>query len=183
MTEQIGLYKFKLTQKRYEAGAFYISVVTDGENAVALDGRFFLEEGNKLAPTRSGFRLPIEKLNDFAKALDGDLRQIDDIVLFENQSFQFHIRYLNDKYGEGVDLRKYKTTEKYTGWDKSGLRMKLEDVVIIHNWLNDFDIQAVKLSSNIFSGKDIGGEERDRGNDRMNSKAEVNPAMKAILDF
>ena len=31
MTDQIGLYKFKLTQKRYKDGAFYLSVIMDGE--------------------------------------------------------------------------------------------------------------------------------------------------------
>ena len=183
MTEQIGLHKFKLTQKRYKDGAFYLSVVLDGEQVKALDGRFFVEEGNELTPTKNGFRIPIEKLDAFGKALSGDLREIDDTVLFENKSFRFHIRYLNDKYGEGIDFRKYKTTDKYTGWDRSGVRMKLEDVVSMRNRLNDFDHREVASSNNLFSGKDLGRKKHDKGADAETAKAEVSPAIKEILDF
>ena len=183
MTEQIGLHKFKLTQKRYKDGAFYLSVVLDGEQVKALDGRFFVEEGNELTPTKNGFRIPIEKLDAFGKALSGDLREIDDTVLFENKSFRFHIRYLNDKYGEAIDLRKYKTTNKYSGWDRSGVRLKFEDVATMRDWLSDFDTRKVASSCNLFLGKDIGRKKNDDGTDSTTANMEVSPAIKEILDY
>ena len=183
MTDQIGLYSFKLTQKRYQEGAFYLSVILVGEQAKALDGRFYVEEGNELTPTKNGFRIPLEILEDFKKVLAGDLRAIDDRVLIKNKSFHFHVRYLNDKYGEAIDFRKYKTTNKYTGWDRSGIRMKLEDVVTIRDWLAGFDSQAIDPADNIFVGKVFRRKEHDKGSDHGAEETAVSSAIKDLLDF
>jgi hypothetical protein len=183
MTEQIGLHKFRLTQKQYEAGSFYLSIILDGEQVRAFDARFFVEEGNKLIPTKKGFRIPLENLNDLNKVLSGDLREIADVVLFENKSFQFRMRYINDKYGEGIDFRKFKTTAKYTGWAKSGLRMKLEDVATVHDWLSDINPQEMRIDRDIFSGKNIGIKDRANVKDRTTSKNEFSSGIREILDF
>jgi hypothetical protein len=180
---QIGLHSFKLTQKRYEHGSFYLSLIIDGEEVKAFDGRFYLEDGNKLTPTKRGFRIPLEKLDEFYTALSGDLREIGDLILFENKSFKFHVRYLNDKYGEGIDIRKYKTTKKYSGWDKSGIRMKLEDVEAVHRWLTDFEHTDVDPSMNIFFGKEISGKNKASEKAKRSAKPGVNPILKDILDL
>lgn len=183
MTTQIGLYSFKLTQKRYQEGTFYLSVILVREQAKALDGRFYIEEGRELAPTKNGFRLPLEILEDFKNVLAGDLRAIDDTVLVENKSFHFHVRYLNDKYGEAIDFRKYKTTEKYTGWDRSGIRMKLEDVVTMRDWLTGFDPQEIDPADNLFADKVIRRKEPDIGSDHGADESAISPAIKKLLDF
>ena len=183
MTNQVGLYSFKLTQKRYQEGAFYLSVILDRGLAKALDGRFYVEEGHELAPTKNGFRIPIEKLEDFRKVLSGDLRSLDDAVLIKNKSFHFHVRYLNDKYGEAIDFRKYKTSDKYTGWDRSGIRMKLEDVLTMRDLLASFDPQAIDPAGNIFAGKVFKRKEHDKGSGHSSEETAVSPAIKKLLDF
>lgn len=56
--------------------------------------------------------------------------------------------------------------------------MKLEDVVTIRYWLDDFDPYKVTSSNNMFSGKNIGRKENDNGNNSTNVKMEVSPLIK-----
>jgi len=183
MTEQIGLHKFILAQKRFSNGAFYLAVVLYDEKLKALDARFYLEDGFDLVPTKNGFRIPIEKLEEFKKLLKQDLRNFEDIELFKNNSFSFHVRYLNDKYGEGIDFRKYKTVKKYTGWDRSGIRMKLEDVSSMRSWLESFDQKNAKDSKDLFEGKGIGHASEEKQRNIGTANADVNPAIKKILEY
>lgn len=182
MTDQIGLHKFKLSQKRYEKGRFYLSLVLDNGQVQAFDGRFVLEEGGGGTPTKNGFRLPIDKLDEFKKALANDLRELDDILLFKNNSFSFHIRYVNDKYGEGVDFRKYKTSEKYTGWARSGIRMKLEDVVTLRDWLSNFDPREVRRD-NAAPEQAFARKADNELTDRDIEDSVINPTIRKLLDY
>lgn len=183
MTQQIGLYRFKLAQKRYKDGAFYWSAILDGQQARAFDGRFMLEEGAKLTPTKNGFRIPSEKLADLKKALGGDLRDLEDILIVVNKSFQLHLRYLNDKYGEGIDFRKFRTTDKYHGWDKSGIRMQLEDVATLQDWLSDFHPDEIDPSKDLFAGRDLGNRDHDKGDQESVQQETLNPTIKQLLEF
>ena len=110
------------------------------------------------------------------------LREIGDIVLFDNDAFRFHVRYVNDKYGEGIDFRKYRTIKKYTGWDRAGLRMKLEDVKAMADWLNDFRANEVGQLSGIFSSKDIIKRDNDQDDARDSSRSLVNPIISEIIE-
>lgn len=182
MNEQIGLFRINLSQKRFKRGAFYLSAIMRDAEFVALDGRFYIENSKGLQPTRSGFRVPSEQVEHFKDVFQKDLREIGDIVLFDNNAFRFHVRYVNDKYGEGIDFRKYRTTKKYTGWDRAGLRMKLEDVKAMADWLNGFRANELSQLSGIFSSKDIIKRDNDQDDARDTSRLLVNPIISEIIE-
>jgi len=183
MTDQIGLIKFKLSQRRYEGGEFYISAIRSAGELKALDGRFILQNGNALTPTKNGFRIPLEKLSGLNHILAGDHREIGDQLLFENKSFRFHVRYVNDKYGEGIDFRKFKTTDKYTGWDRSGIRMKLEDVTELRDSLRKLNPDEICAVQDLFAGKDFGRSAAAEKNEAAGDDVAVNPDIEKLLNF
>lgn len=181
MSEQVGVYRFRLSQTRYKNGAFFWSVIFEGQEIVAFDGRFMREEGNRVTPTKNGFRLPAEKFDHLRQALIGDLRTLEDTVLVENRSFKLYVRYVNDKYGEGIDFRKYRMGENYQGWDRSGIRMKLEDVVTLRDLLSGFDPLRVDQAQNCFAGKELDSR---KGHGRVPNEVHdktVNPVLDKLL--
>jgi len=114
---------FPLPQGRFKNGQFYVSVCSTGGEPIGIDIRFFVEEGDDLTPTKIGFRLPQDGVAPLLNALAPNPTEIGDIVCIELPNRRFHIRYVNDNYGEGVDYRWYQTTDKYEGWTKSGFRV------------------------------------------------------------
>jgi hypothetical protein len=183
MIRQVGLRKFKLSQSQYKGGAFYFSAIQDGDQIRALDGRFFIEDGGELKPTKKGFRIPIDQVDGFKKALCGDLRGLSEAVLFKYKSFRFHIRYVNDKYGEGIDFRKYATTDLYTGWDKAGIRIKIEDVVAMREWLTDFSPSKVATEEAELFILDAVRKESKSGAHSDIEKPHVSPDIEKLLNF
>ena len=181
MTGQIGLYRCVLTQSRYKGGAFYLSAIIANGELTAIDGRFVLEDGEDLTPTKNGFRIPVEKIDSLRQAISLDLREVADTVILKNNTLRLHVRYINDKYGEGIDFRKYKTTEKYTGWDRSGIRMKLEDAQKIRKWLDGLDPATVLSNPDLFAGKNYGRKALEKEEGLTNDYFRVNPILKCIV--
>lgn len=179
---QIAVSRFKLEQRRYKNGSFFVSVTIDDGNLIALDGRYFVEEGESLIPTKNGFRIPAAHLEQFKKTLSHDPKEIGDMELFESQAFKFFVRYVDDKYGRGVDFRKYRTGEKYTGWDRAGIRMTLPDSMKLADYLKSTDFTNIDTSKNLFLGKEISSKKSaERGENNKSKLSEINPILRELL--
>lgn len=67
------------------------------------------------------------------------------------------MRYCDDQYGRAIDFRYFKSTPKYTGWEKRGIRLQLDDyeklrlAIIGSNVLTHRDIPKI----DILAGKEI----------------------------
>ena len=156
-TSLIGLARFKPSQHKYKDGYVYISViVTEGELR-ALDVRYFLEKENELTPTRNGYRIPAESIANCVKILLTSPSSILDEVCHHTKSREIHARYVDDKYGEAIDVRYYKKARDYTGWEKRGLRLRIQDYMEFQKLLGMIDFNNVKVTGgvNFFSGKTI----------------------------
>jgi len=138
----IGVNCIKLVQRRFSDGSLYLcAICLDGE-LVAIDVRYFTEDGNSLIPTRQGFRVHKGEFNDFLKLLSKDVIDIEEVVLWETGSKKLVMRYCDDQFGTAIDFRYYKTSEKYTGWERRGIRLQLEDYK---------KLQMAIVSSNLLS--------------------------------
>lgn len=198
-TSLIGLARFKPSQHKYKDGYVYISVmITEGELR-ALDIRYFLEKENELTPTRNGYRIPAESIANCVKILLAKPPSILDEVCHYTKSREIHARYVDDKYGEAIDVRYYKKANDYTGWEKRGLRLRIQDYMEFQKLLGMIDFNNIKISgdANLFNGKtivdtnkkskrarDIPGKKEGYGRTSRNavSNVYINEALQEIIE-
>jgi hypothetical protein len=152
-----AIASFELPQGRFKNGRFFVSLCIVDDNQIGIDIRYFVEEDADLTPTPIGFRLPQSGVTPLLNALTDDPRLIGDVICIEHPNRRFHIRYLNDKYGESVDYRWYQTTEKYEGWTKKGFRVPTSVYSEFRQLLTESDLLSFDLSSrpDLFEGKNI----------------------------
>jgi len=152
----IGVAKFKPSQKKYKDGHVYISVLISGDDLVALDVRFFSEAGDELVPTRNGFRVPAESLLACVRELLGNPLDLDS-TCHKTKTRELHVRYVSDKYGEAIDIRYYKKSAKYTGWEKRGLRLRVTDFEHFQKLISEINFVDISVASekNLLGGKTI----------------------------
>lgn len=177
---------FPLPQGRFKNGQFYVSVCSTGGEPIGIDIRFFVEEGDDLTPTKIGFRLPQDGVAPLLNALAPNPTEIGDIVCIELPNRRFHIRYVNDKYGESVDYRWYQTTDKFEGWTRSGFRVptdvyqEFRQLLIESNLLSPDSLSKPDLleGKNIISKSKRSGDSASRGS---NAAAASPPARQPYV--
>lgn len=154
--ETIGVTKFKLSQKKYENGSFYISKIYEEDICTSIDARYFIETDSALTPTKYGFRVPAEYIEHFLEIINDNLCDLNDKVCAFIGDRRILIGYRSDRFGEGVDIRYFRESPEYTGWEKSGIRLSLNDFIKVKKCFNDIS-QKEKPSEeyNLFNDKQI----------------------------
>jgi len=179
----LPFFQMTLSQKRYKGGSFFGTAITNDE-IESLDFRFFRTTEGGFSPTRSGFRISRDALENFRKFVNEDDLPIDPFSIWEHQHRKLVAQYRDDEYGKGVDFRYYITTTKYTGWDKRGIRLALSDFQklreILKNcvWLNGVKGAVLDLKFNVVSPK----QEVAKGTSSTSGQVfEINPLLQLFL--
>jgi len=156
-SELIGLASLPLSQKRYKKGSLFISLVRASEKLIAYDIRYFYEDTNCVYPTRYGFRIPADCVKNFTDALDMvPVSGLNRIVIVKGSGRTLLANYCNDEYGEGIDVRYYLETPKYSGWDRRGIRFVTSDWVQLRRKFRNIDIDNPGTNStNLFVNRPI----------------------------
>src|SRR4051812_17289498 len=123
----VGIARLKLAQGRFGGGALYISAIYSAAEFVALDVRFFAEKDKLITPTPTGFRVPVAHLDSLAQLAQREPKQVGELTLWAGKKRKLVARRCDDKYGAGVDIRYYKTSAEYEGWEKRGIRLVEDD--------------------------------------------------------
>ena len=158
-----GLVAFRLKKRRYSEGHLYLSAVIYGNRIKALDIRYFIEEDNLITPTQNGFRVSMENISKLMAVLNRNPGDIVDEVISENRKRRLVVNFKDDKYGQGVDFRYYQTTDEYTGWQKKGIRMTLEDFKKLGGIVRNLklDYSSVLAIGDLFENKIIRQKKAD----------------------
>jgi len=182
----IGLKKLKLSQKRYEQGNFYISVLQEEDDVVSLDARYFIEEENNVTATKSGFRIPKDYLIHFIELINNDLVSLNENECCVVGDRKVLISYKDDRYGEAVDIRYYKESSEYTGWEKKGIRLAISDFIKIRDIINNTDFTISHSDNlNLFSSKHLNQSQNNNKSNKPKHKDStyINEALMNILDL
>lgn len=172
-SDVVGLASMRLSQSRYKKGQLYVSIVLKAAKIVAYDVRFFVEDGGCLYPTRSGFRVPVDRMEEFRRVLGiGDHEKIVRVPIADMEGRALLVNYCNDKYGEGMDVRYYVETKRYTGWDKRGVRFVLDDWRALGQIIAGIGEGMLNSGeTNLFKGRPIKKFERSRSGTRTTGGA------------
>ena len=162
--KQVGIAKVSLSQRKYQDGGLYLSQVMEDGMFVALDVRFFHEDGNALRPTRAGFRVPAASLAEMFHVLLSNATDIDH-TLWSDDRRKLLARYVDDEYGQALDIRYYLTGHGYKGWEKRGIRLRLEDFQRLQFTLRESKeyLGNADGTEDLFQGKVIGTEWKKQG--------------------
>lgn len=172
-----------LSQKRYKDGYFFGTAITN-DDIESLDFRFFRTADGGFSPTRSGFRISHDALDNFRKLVNKSDLPIDPFSIWEHEHRKLVVQYRDDEYGKAVDFRYYKTTTKYTGWEKRGIRLALSDFKklreILRNceWLNGVKGAVLNLEFNVISPKQ---EQAKGGSSSDDQSLGINPLLQTFL--
>jgi hypothetical protein len=152
-----GLEVLELKQKRYKHGRLYVSAIYSDNNLKAIDIRYFIEKDDTLSPTTKGVRIPIMHFNIFSVVLQKMPENIVDDVIWETENRKLVVCYRDDMYGKGVDLRYFKKSNTYTGWERRGIRLALADYEELRRIMETISISSLTINSrkNLFEGKEI----------------------------
>lgn len=178
----IGLYRIKLSQRRFRSGALYISGIYIVDDLNAIDIRYFVEDGNQLIPTRQGFRIHADNFPALRTALHTQAIDLKGHELWRGATRKLIARYCNDEYGTGVDIRYFSDSTRYRGWEPKGVRLQLEDYSTLRATLLGSGVADGRVSAkaDLFSGKEIlGRTARSRGS-RENIKGSVTKQQAGI---
>lgn len=178
----IGLYRIKLSQRRFRSGALYVSGIYIGGDLDAIDIRYFVEDGNQLIPTRQGFRIHADNLAALRTALHTQSIDLKEQELWRGATRKLIARYCDDEYGTGVDIRYFSDSTRYRGWEPKGVRLQLEDYSTLRATLLGSGVADGRVSAkaDLFSGKEIlGRTTRSRGS-RENIKGSVTKQQAGI---
>jgi hypothetical protein len=180
----LPFHQITLSQKRYKGGFFFGTAITNDE-IESLDFRFFRTVEGGFSPTRSGFRINHDDLENFRKLVNQDDLPIDPFSIWEHQHRKLVAQYRDDEYGQGVDFRYYITTTKYTGWEKRGIRLvlsdfkKLKELLRNCDWLKGIKGVVLNLQFNVISPK----HENAKGIGSTSDQAfEINLLLQSFLN-
>lgn len=123
----VGWLSMALSQKKYARGRLYILGLMNKQQVEALDVRYFIESDGDITPTRQGFRVRTQHFPALLRCLKEAPEMIGERVLWQGKLRSLTVRYCDDEYGKGVDFRYRAHNEKYTGWERRGLRLTLAD--------------------------------------------------------
>jgi len=156
-SEFIGLASLPLSQKRYKKGSLFISLVQVAEKVIAYDIRYFYEDTNCVYPTKYGFRIPADCVDKFTDALEmAPISDLKKTVIVGGSGRTLLANYCNDKYGEGIDVRYYLETPKYSGWDRRGIRFVISDWIQLKHEFGNIDMENPGASNtNLFVDRPI----------------------------
>lgn len=143
---QVAIGRVPLSQKKYRDGALYLSQVIQDKEVRALDVRFFHEDGDKLRPTRAGFRIPVGGIDEAYRILLSETSSMNDVV-WSDERRQLFARYVDDEYGQALDIRYYAIKGSYVGWEKRGIRFRLEDFFRLQAALRE--VEGVLLKAQV----------------------------------
>jgi len=181
-----GCHRLKLSQQRFSKGRLYISLIEESNTIESLDVRY------KGTPTRTGFRVSKESFPHFLKILKLAPQDIGNRVLWRNNdnTRSLRVRFCDDNYGKGVDFRYFKDTPQYTGWEKRGIRITLENYDELKNSIFrlEMDKGVIPKVPNLFDNLQIvtddkatkGRREKKKVNKEIPTDAFVNSE---IVDF
>lgn len=153
----VALCRLTLAQKRFKAGALYISCIHTGKALNAIDVRFFVEDQQSLIPTKQGFRVPADRLQSLRSALEAKTIPSDGVEVASTANRRLLIRSCDDEYGPGVDVRYFSDSARYVGWEPRGIRFRPEDFERLRTTLlaTDFRKGGVIHGADLFAGKII----------------------------
>ncbi|WP_427500891.1 hypothetical protein ACQE3E_17665 [Methylomonas sp. MED-D] len=184
-TETIGVAKFKLSQKKYENGSFYISKIYEEDICASIDARYFIETSSTLTPTKYGFRIPADYIDHFLEIINDNVCDLNDKVCAFIGDRRILIGYRADRFGEGVDIRYFRESPEYTGWEKSGIRLLLNDFIKAKECFNNISAkEKPSEEDNLFNDKQISkSTEFNVPNKASNEPVFVNEYLQGILDL
>jgi hypothetical protein len=79
--------------------------------------------------------LPRGDIPKLEKLLKSSCDDIGEQVIWERSNRKLIVRRCDDRYGKGVDVRYYKNSPEYKGWEQRGIRFKDEDFISLGNLL------------------------------------------------
>jgi hypothetical protein len=172
----IGLYRIKLSQRRFRPGALYVSGIYIGGDLDAIDIRYFVEDGSQLIPTRQGFRIHADNLPALRTTLHTQAIDLKEQELWRGATRKLIARYCDDEYGTGVDIRYFSDSTRYRGWEPKGVRLQLEDYSTLRATLLGSGVVdgSVSVKADLFSGKEIVGRTAQSRRNSERSKRPVN---------
>jgi hypothetical protein len=184
----VGLARIKLTQRRFANGALYVAAVLEDSELCAIDIRFYAELDTVIAPTRSGFRVYRANIGALGELFERQPRNVGHFTLWSSGSRSLVARSCADEYGVGVDVRYFKISDTYEGWEKRGIRLRDEDFLRLGCAVTEAGLLGGMGRSRIdlFAGKCFSTNRRsNRGQlgkvDAVLSKVDVNDALAAFL--
>lgn len=188
-----GVHRIVLRQRRFRAGALYVSGIHENGNLEAIDVRYFVEDGLRLIPTRQGFRVRADNLTGFAKVLRTLDCKLLDAELWRSPTRRLIARYCEDEYGTGVDIRYFSDSPRYTGWEPRGVRLQVEDFQKLQATLLSSEVIVGRIDPKVdlFDGKSITAsarKPRENGADQRREEGgipalfPVNDALRAFID-
>ena len=180
MNKQFAFSKLKLSQAQYIKGYFYLSAITKEDAVESIDFRFFIDDGIDFIPTKNGFRVPCDFLNQLVK----DITDEDYCCNISNER-SIYIRHLEDVKGEYIDIRVKVKSERYTGWTKQGIRFLISDYLNLQTEVIKFinNDLSIKNYENFFELKVIPSERKSKKKLKKISTdtSEINPDLLKII--
>lgn len=191
-----GLCRIPLSQRRFRSGALYVSSIHNGADLAAIDVRYFVEDANRLVPTRQGFRIPADKLVALGNMLRTQETELGGVELSRCATRRLLARYCDDKYGSAIDIRYFSDSPRYKGWEPRGIRLQLGDFLKLRSVLLATGIAdgQIKPTHDLFGEKEIAAgtsssRERGRGTAGAREDADarklvtltINDALRAYI--
>ena len=184
MNNQLAFTRLKLSQTQYIKGYFYLSAITKEDDIESVDFRYFIDDGIDFIPTKNGFRVPCDFLNNFLNQLVKDITDEDYCCNISNER-SIYIRHLEDVKGEYIDIRVKVKSERYTGWTKQGIRFLISDYLNLQTEVIKFINNDLSLKNyeNFFELKVITSEPKSKKKLKKISTdtSEINPDLLKII--
>lgn len=160
----VGVARLTLKQKRFGDGALYVSAILRGGELTAIDFRFFVEKEKVVTPTPKGFRIHRQDIEVLRELFRRVPENVGELTLWSSGMRSLIARRCDDEYGTGIDIRHFKISKDYKGWEKRGIRLIDEDFVRLGEEVKSTGLLELvtRPSGDLFEGKQF-SERRDRG--------------------
>lgn len=160
----VGVARLTLKQRRFGDGALYVSAILKGGELAAIDCRFFVEKEKVITPTPKGFRIDLKDVGALRELFQRTPENVGEITLWSSGMRSLSARRCDDDYGKGIDIRYFKISADYKGWEKRGIRLLDEDFVSLSDQIMASGLLECDLrpSGDLFEGKQF-AERSHRG--------------------
>tara|TARA_Y100000588_G_scaffold390649_1_gene496768 strand:+ start:1105 stop:1704 length:600 start_codon:yes stop_codon:yes gene_type:complete len=197
MTYQGQMFKaakrVPLTKRSFAKGALYVSVESTLMGVDLMDIRYWMEDGANLMPTPKGFRITADQFSKWTRLLNVGATQLREESFKMSKARELRVRFVNDdKYGTGVDVRYYAKSDRYTGWERKGIRFSLTDWETFRKELLMVldDPNKLDAASDLFEGKEIvvkerkqkSGGKRNSTSSSLSGHSYINPGILKLLE-
>jgi hypothetical protein len=153
----VGIARIPLTQRRFRAGALYVSALVSSSELDGIDCRFFVEAQYLLTPTRKGFRIHRPAVTLLDAILGKALQETWEQTLWTAGNRRLIVRRCDDEYGQGVDFRFLMASDGYEDWEQRGIRLRDDDFLKLAEVLRMSGLLRLQVPAvpDVFLGKTI----------------------------